>query len=353
MPVSKYVGPPASKLNPSLVRDLSILATESVSIMMLVNVYVSSSSSSSVGIRAQTLNRSISSWGKWPEPNWNGPKQLFITTIVRMEVYNKWCFKNINPCLQKSSSSGFVTVQDNELKPHQQTVHLVSGFQGFFVFSEFPETSKPVKQWKIKRNNPSHGTLYIFEVVLLVDSFLHSYATSVLDSFCELWTVTRIAANQCLVSFLENRPGFQGYRFRRFFLFLEGFLYFENIKNQMDGFLMQSQSWKEFREHENEWKKVYSESTYCLNIFLGVDIERYNTTWTGQGNLFWLWKVITSLFFVFVLNFLLSTAVPGERGLGSAVGGYERWQGCLRIASISRWWWGPQRTFGNVRELPV
>jgi len=26
---------------------------------------------------------------------------------------------------------------------HQQTVHLVSGFQGFFVFSEFPETSKP------------------------------------------------------------------------------------------------------------------------------------------------------------------------------------------------------------------
>jgi len=28
--------------------------------------------------------------------------------------------------------------------PHQQTVHLVSGFQGFFVFSEFPETSKPL-----------------------------------------------------------------------------------------------------------------------------------------------------------------------------------------------------------------
>ena len=76
MPVSKYVGPPASKLNPSLVRDLSILATESVSMMMLVNVYVSSSSSSSVGIQAQTLNRSISSWGKRPEPNWNGPKQL-------------------------------------------------------------------------------------------------------------------------------------------------------------------------------------------------------------------------------------------------------------------------------------
>ena len=88
------------------------------------------------------------------------------------------------------------------------------------------KTLKLLKRWKIKRNNPSHGTLYVFLIVLLVDSVLHSYATSVLNSFCEIWTVHRTAANQCLVSFLENRPGFQGCRFRRFFVFLEGFFLF-------------------------------------------------------------------------------------------------------------------------------
>ena len=119
-----------------------------------------------------------------------------------MEVYNKGCFKNINPCLQKSSSSGFVTVQDNELKP-------------VAIVERVSRARKRVKK-------------SVFRKYLLSQYF----------------------------------PGC-------------------------------------------EYRKIQ------------YDLD-------GPRKSFLIVKVITSLFFVFMLNFLLSTVVPGERGLGSAVGGYER-----------------------------
>ena len=62
-------------------------------------------------------------------------------------------------------------------------------------------------------------------------TFYNNLTTFGLVSQLQLLYVTR--------GFWKKGHKFQSFRFRRFFVFLEGFLCFENLKNQMDSFLMQ------------------------------------------------------------------------------------------------------------------